>query len=248
MTDAALRRRRGGAQELSDCKTVIWNGPMGVFEFEKFAKGTNDVAFTLADLTSKVPLSPSLSPSLPPSLIPFSLFHHFPHFMPLSPFTHTIQPQPFFQPGALLFAAAHRANPPPSLCGACARVGVQGAITIIGGGDSVAAVEKAGLAEKMSHISTGARRARTGARGGAGWARSRLCVANASLSCFVSSNPHPPADRSIGERGRHPSLARLVERAAAQRACTVTRAAGFGRRRRVAGAARGPGPSGRGRP
>jgi len=70
-------------KELSDCKTVIWNGPMGVFEFEKFAKGTNDVAFTLADLTSK------------------------------------------------------------------------GAITIIGGGDSVAAVEKAGLAEKMSHISTG---------------------------------------------------------------------------------------------
>ena len=31
----------------------------------------------------------------------------------------------------------------------------QGCITIIGGGDSVAAVEKAGLAEKMSHISTG---------------------------------------------------------------------------------------------
>ena len=31
----------------------------------------------------------------------------------------------------------------------------QGTITIIGGGDSVAAVEKAGLAEKMSHISTG---------------------------------------------------------------------------------------------
>ena len=32
---------------------------------------------------------------------------------------------------------------------------MQGAITIIGGGDSVAAVEKAGLASKMSHISTG---------------------------------------------------------------------------------------------
>jgi len=70
-------------KELSDCKTIIWNGPMGVFEMEKFAKGTNDVAKTLAECTSK------------------------------------------------------------------------GAITIIGGGDSVAAVEAAGLAEKMSHISTG---------------------------------------------------------------------------------------------
>merc|ERR1712216_203751 len=68
--------------ELSDCKTIIWNGPMGVFEMEKFAAGTNDVAKTLAECTGK------------------------------------------------------------------------GAITIIGGGDSVAAVEKAGLADKMSHIST----------------------------------------------------------------------------------------------
>merc|ERR1719277_2464331 len=70
-------------KELSDCKTVIWNGPMGVFEFEAFAKGTFDIADTLADLTG------------------------------------------------------------------------EGCTTIIGGGDSVAAVEKAGLAEKMSHISTG---------------------------------------------------------------------------------------------
>lgn len=69
--------------ELADCKTVIWNGPMGVFEFPKFAVGTNAIAQTLADLTGK------------------------------------------------------------------------GCITIIGGGDSVAAVEQAGLAEKMSHISTG---------------------------------------------------------------------------------------------
>jgi phosphoglycerate kinase len=70
-------------EKLGDCKTVIWNGPMGVFEFEAFAKGTFDVADTLAELTGS------------------------------------------------------------------------GCTTIIGGGDSVAAVEKAGLAEKMSHISTG---------------------------------------------------------------------------------------------
>ena len=69
---------------LSNCKTVIWNGPMGVFEFEKFANGTNAIAKTLAELSSS-----------------------------------------------------------SDVC------------TIIGGGDSVAAVEKAGLAEKMSHISTG---------------------------------------------------------------------------------------------
>ena len=69
---------------LAECKTIIWNGPMGVFEFDKFADGTNAIATTLADLSA------------------FS-----------------------------------------EVC------------TIIGGGDSVAAVEKAGLAEKMSHISTG---------------------------------------------------------------------------------------------
>ena len=39
---------------LSDCKTVIWNGPMGVFEMEAFAKGTNAIATTLAELTGKV--------------------------------------------------------------------------------------------------------------------------------------------------------------------------------------------------
>ncbi len=70
-------------QALANCKTVIWNGPMGVFEFDKFAVGTEAIAHTLADLSK------------------------------------------------------------------------QGATTIIGGGDSVAAVEKVGLAEQMSHISTG---------------------------------------------------------------------------------------------
>merc|ERR1719453_2981434 len=69
--------------KLNECKTVIWNGPMGVFEFEAFAKGTFDIADCLAEITPK------------------------------------------------------------------------GCTTIIGGGDSVAAVEKAGLADKMSHISTG---------------------------------------------------------------------------------------------
>ena len=70
-------------EALSHCKSAIWNGPMGVFEFDKFAVGTEAIAKTLADLTGT------------------------------------------------------------------------GTITIIGGGDSVAAVEKVGLADKMSHISTG---------------------------------------------------------------------------------------------
>ncbi len=64
-------------EALSSCKTIVWNGPMGVFEFEKFAEGTFAIARTLADLTNS------------------------------------------------------------------------GVTTIIGGGDSVAAVEKAGLADKM---------------------------------------------------------------------------------------------------
>merc|ERR1719354_1121505 len=68
---------------LSDCKTVIMNGPMGVFEFEKFAKGTFGIVDILADITK------------------------------------------------------------------------DGAVTIIGGGDSVAACEQSGRAGEMSHISTG---------------------------------------------------------------------------------------------
>ncbi|MCC7452139.1 MAG: phosphoglycerate kinase [Anaerolineae bacterium] len=68
---------------LGDAKTVVWNGPMGVFEMPNFAKGTNAVAQILAELTGK------------------------------------------------------------------------GVITIIGGGDSAAAVQQAGLASKMTHISTG---------------------------------------------------------------------------------------------
>ena len=67
-------------EELKTAKTVIWNGPLGLFEFEQFAIGTNSIAHALAELE---------------------------------------------------------------------------ATTIIGGGDSAAAVEKAGLASEMTHISTG---------------------------------------------------------------------------------------------
>jgi phosphoglycerate kinase len=69
------------ANRLAPAKTVVWNGPMGVFEFPRFAEGTYAVARALAGLGE--------------------------------------------------------------------------ATTIIGGGDSAAAVEKSGLADKMSHISTG---------------------------------------------------------------------------------------------
>ena len=69
-------------KEIKKAKTVFWNGPVGVFEIEKYAKGTNRIAKILADMQGKV-------------------------------------------------------------------------VTIIGGGDSIAAIDKVGLAEKMTHISTG---------------------------------------------------------------------------------------------
>ncbi|KAJ9532529.1 hypothetical protein QJQ45_010602 [Haematococcus lacustris] len=68
---------------LAGAKTVVWNGPMGVFEMPKFAAGTVAIANTMAGLTG------------------------------------------------------------------------EGCITIIGGGDSVAAAEQAGVADRISHISTG---------------------------------------------------------------------------------------------
>jgi len=64
-------------------KSIVWNGPVGVFEFEAFAKGTGVVAHLVADATAK------------------------------------------------------------------------GAMSVVGGGDSVAAVNKFNLADKMSHVSTG---------------------------------------------------------------------------------------------
>jgi len=69
--------------ELARAKTIVWNGPMGVFEMPAFAKGTLEIARAVAAATAK------------------------------------------------------------------------GAISIVGGGDSVAAIHAAGLADKVSHISTG---------------------------------------------------------------------------------------------
>ena len=69
------------SQAIAEAGTVIWNGPMGVFEFPAFAAGTNAIAHAMAGLTD--------------------------------------------------------------------------AVTIVGGGDSASAVEKAGVARQMSHISTG---------------------------------------------------------------------------------------------
>mgnify|MGYP005801055973 FL=1 len=68
------------SDELKTAKTVVWNGPLGLFEFEQFAEGTNSIAKVLSEID---------------------------------------------------------------------------ATTIIGGGDSAAAVKKAGLEDKMTHISTG---------------------------------------------------------------------------------------------
>ena len=70
-------------EEILKSKTIVWNGPMGVFEMDNFAKGTDAVAEALVEATGK------------------------------------------------------------------------GAITVIGGGDSAAAIAKAGLADKVSHVSTG---------------------------------------------------------------------------------------------
>ena len=71
------------AAKLADARTVVWNGPMGIFEVPAFAGGTMGVAKAMAELKAK------------------------------------------------------------------------GAVTVVGGGDSVAAVQESGLAERFSHLSTG---------------------------------------------------------------------------------------------
>ena len=70
-------------EAILSAKSIVWNGPVGVFEFEAFAKGTGEVAHLVAEATAN------------------------------------------------------------------------GAVSVVGGGDSVAAVNKFNLASKMSHVSTG---------------------------------------------------------------------------------------------
>lgn len=81
--DSGAKTSEEYVKALQGAKTVIWNGPMGVFEFDAFAKGTEAVARAVAQATK------------------------------------------------------------------------EGAISIVGGGDSIAALKKTGLSEKISHISTG---------------------------------------------------------------------------------------------
>merc|ERR1712127_978782 len=50
---------------LSDCKTVIMNGPMGVFEMKGFEKGTFGIVDILADLPRRMAPSPSLEAEIP---------------------------------------------------------------------------------------------------------------------------------------------------------------------------------------
>lgn len=81
--DIGPKTRELFAEAIKASKTVVWNGPMGVFEFDNYAHGTNTIAQALVDATK------------------------------------------------------------------------DGAITIIGGGDSAAAIAKAGLEKQVSHVSTG---------------------------------------------------------------------------------------------
>ncbi|MEO0558979.1 MAG: phosphoglycerate kinase [Bacteroidota bacterium] len=81
--DIGRETRDAYVAEIQKAETVIWNGPMGVFEMEPFAQGTLAVANALAETTTS------------------------------------------------------------------------GALTVVGGGDSVAAIQQAGLADAVTHVSTG---------------------------------------------------------------------------------------------
>jgi phosphoglycerate kinase len=82
--DIGPETREAFREQLLDAKTILWNGPMGVFEMPNFAEGTLAIAHALADAS-----------------------------------------------------------------------GEHGAQTVVGGGDSVAAITQAGLADRVTHVSTG---------------------------------------------------------------------------------------------
>jgi len=81
--DIGPQTARRFADAVHDAGTVVWNGPMGIFEVDAFAEGTRAMARALADATAR------------------------------------------------------------------------GAVTIVGGGDSVAAVQQCGLSDRLTHVSTG---------------------------------------------------------------------------------------------
>ena len=81
--DIWMETRKYFADVIKESKTVLWNGPMGVFEMDKYAQGSVAIAEAMAEATAK------------------------------------------------------------------------GAFTLVGGGDSVAAVNKYGFADKVSYVSTG---------------------------------------------------------------------------------------------
>ena len=81
--DIGERTIKEFSEVIANSKTILWNGPMGVFEMEKFSKGTTEIAKAIATATAK------------------------------------------------------------------------GAFSLIGGGDSVAAINKNNLADKVSYVSTG---------------------------------------------------------------------------------------------
>jgi phosphoglycerate kinase len=81
--DVASKAKLSFREHILGCKTILWNGPVGVFEMEKFATGSKAVAEAIAEATSR------------------------------------------------------------------------GAYSLIGGGDSVACINKFGLADKVSYVSTG---------------------------------------------------------------------------------------------
>ncbi|KAF5953869.1 hypothetical protein HYC85_006725 [Camellia sinensis] len=139
---------------LDTTKTVIWNGPMGVFEFEKFAAGTEAQCNT----HSKVELgrTSALWPTLAPKTTPKWVEQH------VGPpgWTTVLEQTNLEKANSLkIFLGSTRdkqlCSSPSAIAKKLAELSGKGVTIVIGGGDSVAAVEKVGVADVMSHISTG---------------------------------------------------------------------------------------------